>query len=153
MPKSPTIRWPREFKGLVGETTRIYLSEDKDKLAFKVIIDKKVDDFCTNSEKDELEDRLSDLESEITDLKSSILKNESLTDNCSEKGTQITGLGRIRTCDLRRVKAPTACSAAQICPSPLYKGLNHEPSPFVPQVLSEQHFRLRKKNWLVLRND
>ncbi len=101
----PTIRLPREFKALVGERARIYLSEDKDRLAFKVIIDKKVDIFCANSEKEELEDRLSDLESEITDLRSSIPTNGSLTDNCSEKGAQIDGLGRIRTGDLRHVKA------------------------------------------------
>jgi hypothetical protein len=49
---------------------------------------------------------LSDLESEITDLRSSIPTNGSLTDNCSEKGAQIDGLGRIRTGDLRHVKAP-----------------------------------------------
>ena len=47
----PAIRLPREFKALVGETARIYLSEGHEKLAFKVIIDKKVDNFCTNTEK------------------------------------------------------------------------------------------------------
>jgi len=57
VPRIPTIRLPREFNALVGETARIYLCEDKNQLAFKVIIDKKVDNFCTNSEKSELEDR------------------------------------------------------------------------------------------------
>jgi hypothetical protein len=67
---------PREFKALVGETVRIYVDEDKDTLASKVIIDKKVDNFCTNSEKSELEDRLSELESEISELKSALFLNE-----------------------------------------------------------------------------
>jgi len=100
----PTIRLPSEFKALVGETVNIYLDEDKDRLVFKVIIDKKVDNLCTNSEKGELEDRISSLESEIRDLKSSVLKNEDLLDNCNKKGTQLNGLGRIRTGDLRHVK-------------------------------------------------
>jgi hypothetical protein len=73
----PTIRLPREFTALIGESARIYLGEDKDKFAFKVIIDKKVDNFCTNSEKSQLEDRLSELESEISELKSLLLLNES----------------------------------------------------------------------------
>jgi len=92
------------FKGIIGETAIIYLSEDKDKLAVKVVIDKKVDNFCTNLEKSKLEDRLSELESEIRNLESSILKNDSLVGNCSKKGAQVNGLGRIRTGDLRRVK-------------------------------------------------
>ena len=101
----PTIRLPREFKALVGETAKIYLDKDKAELAFKVIIDKKVDNFCTNAEDSKLEDRLYDLESEFRALKSSILKNEGLMNNLNKKGAQEGGLGRIRTGDLRRVKA------------------------------------------------
>jgi hypothetical protein len=84
----PTIRLPREFNVLIGETARIYLSEDSDKLAFKVIIDKKVGKICTISEASDLEGRLNDLESEIRDLKSSILKNGDVLDHCNEKGVQ-----------------------------------------------------------------
>ena len=100
----PTIRLPREFKALIGETVKIYVRESKNKIAFKVIIDKKVDNFCANSADSELEDRLSELESEFRTLKSSILKNEGLMENLNKKGAQENGLGRIRTGDLRRVK-------------------------------------------------
>jgi len=84
----PTIRLPREFKALIGETARIYLSEEKDNLVFKVIIDKKVGKICTISEESDLEDRLNELESQIRDLKSSFLNNESLVDNCNKKEAQ-----------------------------------------------------------------
>ena len=102
----PTIRLPREFKALIGETARIYLREETDKLAFEVIIDKKVGKICTISEDSNLEDRINDLESQVRDLKSSFLNNGSPMVNCNKKGAQLNGLGRIRTGDLRRVKAP-----------------------------------------------
>jgi hypothetical protein len=60
--ENPTIRLPIEFKAIVGETARIYLSQDEDKLVFKVTIDKKVGNLCTNSEESEFTDRLSELE-------------------------------------------------------------------------------------------
>jgi hypothetical protein len=90
----PTIRLPREFKAIISETARIYFSDEKDKLAFKFIIDKKVDKICTISENSDLEDRLSELESEIRDLKSPISKNENLADNCNKKGAQKVGSRR-----------------------------------------------------------
>ncbi len=104
----PTVRLPREFKALVGETAAIYLGEEKGKLAFKVIIDKKVDNFCTNSETSELENRVFNLETEIKVLRSFLIKNDSLKDDPNKKEPQLNRLVRIRTGDLRHVKAKSS---------------------------------------------
>ncbi|MGZ4911341.1 MAG: hypothetical protein ACXVIT_08610 [Halobacteriota archaeon] len=37
----PSVRLPREFKALIGKTASVYIDEDTDKLAFKVVIDKR----------------------------------------------------------------------------------------------------------------
>ncbi len=104
--EDPTVRLPREFKTLVGETAAIYVGEEKSKLVFKIIIDKKVDNFCTNSENSELENRVFDLETEIKVLRSFFIKNDSFKVDPNKKEPQPNGLGRIRTGDLRRLKAP-----------------------------------------------
>ena len=101
----PTVRLPREFKALAGETARIYQSQNADKLVFSVVIDKKVDNFCTNLHENNIEDQLFNLEFEIAYLKSSIFNNESFKDSHNKKRAQKNGLGRIRTGDLRHVKA------------------------------------------------
>jgi hypothetical protein len=75
----PSVRLPREFKALVGKTASIYISEDIDKLTFNVIIDKKVDKVCANSERSHDENRLAALESQIFELKSLILQKDSKT--------------------------------------------------------------------------
>ena len=96
---------PREFRSLVGKQANIYVTEDIGKLAFKVVIDKKVDKVCANAEKSGLEDRLKDLESQISELKSLLLLNESDKLHKNKKEDEHNGLGRIRTGDLRHVKA------------------------------------------------
>ncbi len=55
----------------------MYIDEDTDKLAFKVVIDKKVDKVCANSEQSHDETRLAAVESQIAELKSLLLLNES----------------------------------------------------------------------------
>ena len=72
----PTIRLPRAFKAIAGETASIYVTEDDDKLTFNVIIYKKVDKVCANSELSHDENRLAALESQIAQLKSLLLLNE-----------------------------------------------------------------------------
>ncbi len=97
----PVIRLPREFKSLVGGTASIYQTEHKGKLAFIVTVDKSVGKFCANIGRSPLEGRLSALEKEIDELKSLFLSKESF----KHLRTEINGLGRIRTGDLRHVKA------------------------------------------------
>lgn len=62
-----SVRLPREFKALIGKTASVYIDEDTDKLAFKVVIDKKVDKVCANSEQNHDETRLAAVESQIAD--------------------------------------------------------------------------------------
>jgi len=73
----PSVRLPREFKALIGKTASVYIDEDTDKLTFKVVIDKKVDKVCANSEQSHDETRLAAAESQIAELKSLPLLNES----------------------------------------------------------------------------
>jgi hypothetical protein len=87
----PTIRLPREFKTLIGETTRIYLSEEEDKLAFKFIIDKKVGKVCANLERSHMETRLAALESQISELKSLLLLNENVSSHKNKKEAPESG--------------------------------------------------------------
>jgi endonuclease III len=77
MHEYPSVRLPRDFKALIGKTASIYLAEDIDKLTFNVIIDKKVDKVCANSERSHDENRLAAVESQIAELKSLLLLNES----------------------------------------------------------------------------
>jgi hypothetical protein len=55
--------------------------------------------------KKDVEERLLVLESEINESKSFLLLNESVKINKNKKEAQLNGLGRIRTGDLRHVKA------------------------------------------------
>ena len=66
----PIIRLPREFKALVGEMANIYMTENTDKFAFNIIINKKVDKVCANSNRSHDENRLAAIESQIAELKS-----------------------------------------------------------------------------------
>ena len=90
----PIIRLPREFKALVGEMANIYMTENTDKFAFNIIINKKVDKVCANSERSHDENRLAALESQIAQLKSLILQyaSESDAENRKQKAE-----GEIRT--------------------------------------------------------
>jgi hypothetical protein len=87
----PIIRLPREFKALVGEMANIYMTENTDKFAFNIIINKKVDKVCANSERSHDENRLAALESQITELKSLILENTSCLQNLIKKEAPESG--------------------------------------------------------------
>ena len=91
MHEYPSVRLPRDFKALIGKTASIYLAEDIDKLTFSVIIDKKVDKVCANSERSHDENRLAALESQITELKSLILENTSCLQNLIKKEAPESG--------------------------------------------------------------
>ncbi len=101
----PTVRLPREYKGLVGKKAALYVDEYPEQLVFEIVISQKVDNFCANSKEDLIEARLSELESEFEALKSLIMKNNSFLNDFFGNRAQLNGLGRIRTGDLRRVKA------------------------------------------------
>jgi len=87
----PSVRLPSEFKALIGKKASIYISEDIDKLTFNVVIDKKIDKVCANSERIHDENRLTAVESQIAELKSLILENVKLLQNISKKGAPESG--------------------------------------------------------------
>src|SRR5665647_1447281 len=87
----PIIRLPREFKALVGEMANIYMTENTDKFAFNIIINKKVDKVCANSKRSHDENRLAAVESQITELKSLISENPSCLQNLSKKEAPESG--------------------------------------------------------------
>jgi hypothetical protein len=111
----PQLRLPHQYFSTIGDIASVFETQHEGKQAFLIVTEHAVpnqDTVLKPSEKvlktvaaNAVEGLLSALESEISDLKSSIFKNESLVDNCNEKGAQESGLGRIRTGDLRHVKA------------------------------------------------
>ncbi len=98
----PVIRLPREFATLAGETAQIYQTEQDGKLTFVISVDKPVGKICANDGQSQVEERISALETEISELKSLLLLNEG---SCLHQKGKTDGPGRIRTGDLRRVKA------------------------------------------------
>jgi len=101
----PVIRLPREFAPLAGETVSIYQTGNDGKLEFIISVDKNVDKVCANLERSQVETRLAALETEISELKSLLLSNEGDNLHKNKKEDKFNGLGRIRTGDLRHVKA------------------------------------------------
>ena len=99
----PVIRLPREFAPLAGETASVYQTKQDEKLAFVVTVGKPVDKFCANQGRSQLEERLSALEMEISQLKSTLLLEEG---HIAHKTRKTDGPGVIRTHDLRHFKAP-----------------------------------------------
>ncbi len=99
------IRLPRKFKGIAGKIASIYETEQDGALAFLVVVDKLVD----KSQENNLESRFPALEPSIEALESKIDKLIELNFQNNEliesKSLKKHGLGRIRTGDLRRVKA------------------------------------------------
>jgi hypothetical protein len=111
----PQLRLPYQYSSTIGDVASVFETQHEGKQAFLIVTEHSVPNEHTVLKPSEevlkpveaiaAETRLSALESDIRDLKSSILKNEGLIDDCIKKGAQENGLGRIRTGDLRRVKA------------------------------------------------
>ena len=115
----PQMRLPQDCRGVVGATANVYEISHLGKKAFLFVIkgqetviagqaskvlqpDPKV---LQLSAEVSVEDRLLELESQITEIKSLLLAKETDCPHSIEKEDEPNGLGRIRTGDLRRVKA------------------------------------------------
>jgi hypothetical protein len=94
----PQLRLPRKYSWIVGKSADIFATEYEGKQAFLVVTGYSMpnDDAVLKPNEEVLklidgvttESRLLVLESEIRALKTFILNNESLVDNCNEKGAQ-----------------------------------------------------------------
>jgi|BarGraNGADG00212_1021973.scaffolds.fasta_scaffold156211_1 hypothetical protein len=87
----PVVRLPRELAALAGKTAHIYQTENDENLAFFITVDKSVDKICANLDHNEVDNHLSAIESQITELKSLILENEKLLQNISKKEAPESG--------------------------------------------------------------
>jgi hypothetical protein len=116
----PQMRLPRDCHGVIGETACVYEVAHLGKRAFLFVLEgeEMTDVIVTGSQvlqpdpkvvklsaEVSVEDRLSELESQITELKSLIFAKETGSPHLIEKEGESNGLGRIRTGDLRHVKA------------------------------------------------
>jgi hypothetical protein len=117
----PQLRLPKSYAQAIGDTANIFETQYEGKQAFLIVTERSVSNnnivLKNNQEvlKPEFEsitdDRLSALESEISELKSSLLSNEATHDNESNKEK---AEGEIRT----RVVAstgPLPLPTAQMC--------------------------------------
>ena len=94
----PQLRLPHQYFSTIGDVASVFETQHEGKQAFLIVTEHTVPNQNTVLKPSEevlkpvaaiaAEARLSALESDIRDLKSSILKNESVMDNCNEKGTQ-----------------------------------------------------------------
>ena len=108
----PQLRLPQQCADVIGHTADIFETESEGKRAFLIVIDKAMsngdsvlkqrEEVLQPIEKNDANARLSALESEISDLKSLLLLNESASFHETDKKG---GPGGIRILDLRRVKA------------------------------------------------
>ena len=100
----PLIRLPQHYKHVIGETAQIFLTDYEGKKGFLILLEEteKRGKVVKQSLETSLESRLTALESKIQELKDYILQNNELIEVEKEKNN---GLDRIRTGDLRRVKA------------------------------------------------
>ena len=108
----PQLRLPQQCADVIGHTADIFETESEGKRAFLIVIDqamsngdsvlKQREEVLQPIEKNDANARLSALESEISDLKSLLLLNESASFHETDKKG---GPTEIRTQDLRRVKA------------------------------------------------
>jgi hypothetical protein len=111
----PQIRLPSHLADVIGETAGIFETEHEGKRAFLLVTRRPVssDDTLLQSfynivKSDEARSavkRLDALESEIKNLKSLLILNKGQYFPKKIKEDESNGLGRIRTGDLRRVKA------------------------------------------------
>ena len=115
----PQIRLPQRYNDVIGETAHIFETENNGEQAFLIVVGKddkiepvameigqkvlKPDSKIAQPETEtSIESRLSALESKIDKLIELNFQNNELSNNKSLKND---GLDRIRTGDLRRVKA------------------------------------------------
>ena len=108
----PLIRLPQQYSDFVGKTAHIFKLEHQGQQALFVLFDNEgktasniiqsVYSFIQPNPENVVESRLSAIESKIEELNKLILKN--FDDNTTER-MKNSGLGAIRTPDLRRVKA------------------------------------------------
>jgi len=100
----PLIRLPLQYTHLIGETAQLFITSHEGKKGFFILLEESGNEgkVVKQSLETNLESRLSALESKIDELNSFLLKNYG--DNPAEMQKN-DGLGRIRTGDLRRVKA------------------------------------------------
>jgi hypothetical protein len=111
----PMIRLPERCLDIVGEIVQIYAIKQNDVSGFLITLEKEarkeesvaqlLAKVAQPRAQNDIRSRLLALELEIRELKLVIQRNESSEDNLNEKGIQKDGLGRIRTGDLRHVKA------------------------------------------------
>ena len=107
----PQLRLPQQCADVIGHTADIFETESEGKRAFLIVIDqamsngdsvlKQREEVLKPLHKNDANARLSALESEISDLKSLLLLNESASFHETDKKG---GPTEIRTQDLRRVK-------------------------------------------------
>jgi hypothetical protein len=112
--KYPMVRLPRECSELIGQRAQIYKTEHEGRPAFLVVpyskdtvqlITKLKSKVSKLSLETHIETRLSALESQINELKSLLILNESARIHKIKKEADSNGPAEIRTQDLRRVKA------------------------------------------------
>jgi hypothetical protein len=105
------IRLPPQLADTIGEIANIFETEHNGKRAFLLLMKRSMSDddmvlqlderVVKSEDYNDYDHRLCALESEINELKSIIFSNESFSSHKNEND----GLGRIRTGDLRHVKA------------------------------------------------
>jgi hypothetical protein len=105
----PIVRLPREFRELAGSQAEIYKTEHQGKLAFLVTVDKPVDNSCLLAAETDTQSRLSGLESQIAELKSLLLLNESTSIQKIKKEAPESGF--------EPESEPRQGSAGTLCPS------------------------------------
>jgi hypothetical protein len=113
----PLIRLPQRYATVIGKTAHIYESLEEGQKAIVLVFDETESNDAENKEKiiqpvtrpvikriveSDFTARIEVLEEEIKDLRTLIEKEAHVTPNIQKTN----GLGRIRTGDLRRVKAP-----------------------------------------------
>jgi uncharacterized small protein (DUF1192 family) len=106
----PLIRLPKTYVDKIGKIAEIFETQHQDIRALLVTFDdpkpakviQRASKIIQLDSSDSVEKRLSALEKEINKLKPALLINEQLN---LHKNIKNDGLGRIRTGDLRRVKA------------------------------------------------
>ena len=111
----PQIRLPTHLADTIGEIVNVFETECNGKRAFLLVTSQHMLDNNMVLQPSERvvkpyidmdnDQRFKTLESHINELRSLLLSNESASFHKNEKEDEPNGLGRIRTGDLRHVKA------------------------------------------------
>jgi hypothetical protein len=88
----PIIRLPRKFVPVIGARAHIYQVDNNGKPASFITVDKSVDKFCTDSESNNIESRLTALESSINEIKNLLFQSNHIFNSQSIK--EVEGKGR-----------------------------------------------------------